>query len=196
MKRLVSAVLILMMLLTMGSMAMAADYKIGVVTGTGPQGEDEYRGAENAVAKYGDMIKHAIYPDNFMQEQETTIAQIVQLASDRSVKAIVISQAVPGTVAAIRQVKDLRPDVKFILGAPHEDPALVEATADLVLETDQYARGRTIIQLAADMGAKKFLHYSFPRHMSMELLAERRTHGDGAAKLGLGLSKLPHRIPG
>ena len=41
------------------------------------------------------MIKHVTYPDNFMQEQETTIAQIVQLAADKDVKAIVICQAVP-----------------------------------------------------------------------------------------------------
>ena len=186
MKRFMSLILITVMLFAVGSVAMAADYKIGVVTGTVSQGEDEYRGAENAAAKYGDMIVHAIYPDNFMQEQETTIAQIVQLASDRSVKAIVISQAVPGTVAAIRQVKDMRPDVKFILGAPHEDPSLVEVVADLTLETDQYARGRTILQLANKMGAEKFLHYSFPRHMSMGLLAERRDiMRDEAGKLGM-----------
>ncbi|NLK09006.1 MAG: DUF3798 domain-containing protein [Firmicutes bacterium] len=174
MKKSLFVILIAIMLLAASGAALAADYKIGVVTGTVSQGEDEYRGAENVAAKYGDMIVHSIYPDNFMQEQETTIAQIVQLASDRDVKVIVVSQAVPGTVAAIRQVRDMRPDVKFILGAPHEDVDLVEAVADLSLETDQYARGRTIPRLAHQMGAKKFLHYSFPRHMSMQLLAERR----------------------
>lgn len=188
MKRFMSIVLVALMVLTVTGMTMAADYKIGVVTGTVSQGEDEYRGAENVAAKYGDMIKHVVYPDNFMQEQETTIAQIVQLASDPAVKAIVISQAVPGTVAAIRQVRDIRPDVKFILGVPHEAPAVVEGAADIALETDQLARGRTIIRLAHRMGAKKFLHYSFPRHMSMDLLAERRDiMKDEADKLGIEL---------
>ena len=56
MKRLVSAVLILMDAADNGQYGDGADYKIGVVTGTVSQGEDEYRGAENAVAKYGDMI--------------------------------------------------------------------------------------------------------------------------------------------
>ena len=63
----------------------APAYKIGIVTGTVSQGEDEYRGAEKMKAKYGDMIKHVIYPDNFMQEQETTIAQITGLAADPDV---------------------------------------------------------------------------------------------------------------
>jgi len=185
-KRLVSVLLIAVMLFAVSGMALAADYKIGVVTGTVSQGEDEYRGAENVSRKYGDMIKHVIYPDNFMQEQETTISQIVQLASDPDVKAVVICQAVPGTVAAIRRVKDMRPDVVFVLGTPHEDPAIVESVADLAIETDQYGRGRTIIQLAHQMGAKKFLHYSFPRHMAMELLATRRDiMKEEAAKLGI-----------
>ena len=186
MKRFMSVLLIVLMLLTATGMTMAADYKIGVVTGTVSQGEDEYRGAEHVAAKYGDMIKHVIYPDQFMQEQETTIAQIVQLASDSSVKAIVVSQAVPGTTAAIRQVRDIRPEVKFILGVPHEDPWMVEEAADVILETDNLGRGRTIVQLAYKMGAKKFLHYSFPRHMSYELLAQRRDiMKDEAEKLGM-----------
>lgn len=176
MKRFVICLLVLTCLIgTIGITGTAAPaYKIGLVTGTVSQGEDEYRAAEKMVAKYGDMIKHVTYPDNFMQEQETTIAQITGLAADKDVKAIVVNQAVPGTVAAIRQVRDLRPDVIFLLGVPHEDPPLVSANADLAFNTDEEARGETIIKLAKELGAKKFLHYSFPRHMSMELLAERR----------------------
>jgi hypothetical protein len=45
-------------------------FKIGILTGTVSQGEDEYRAAEQVKAKYGDRIVHVTYPDNFMQEQE------------------------------------------------------------------------------------------------------------------------------
>jgi len=55
---------------------VSGSYKIGIATSTVSQNEDEYRGAEAAIAKYGDLIKHVTYPDNFMQEQETFIAQI------------------------------------------------------------------------------------------------------------------------
>ena len=61
-----------------GTQGLAKEtYKIGVMTGTVSQSEDEYRAAEMLRSKYGDMIKHVTYPDNFMQEQETTIAQML-----------------------------------------------------------------------------------------------------------------------
>lgn len=150
-------------------------YKIGIVTGTVSQGEEEFRAAEDLVARYGsDMIVHITYPDKFMDEQETTIANIVGLAADPAVKAIIINQAVPGSAAAIEQVKETRDDVLFIVGVPHEDPEMIAASADICINTDDLKRGETIVALAAEMGAEAFVHYSFPRHMSYELLAQRR----------------------
>ena len=47
---------------------------IGIVTGSVSQSEDDRRGAEAFQALYGeDMVKLAIYPDNFTEELETTI---------------------------------------------------------------------------------------------------------------------------
>ncbi|MCR4425681.1 MAG: DUF3798 domain-containing protein [Firmicutes bacterium] len=157
-----------------GLSVASPSFKIGVVTGTVSQNEDEYRGAEAAIRKYPGLIEHRTYPDNFMQEQETTIAQITGLAANRDIKAIVINQAIPGTIAAIRKVKETRPDIIFVLGEPHEDPPMVERYADVSLIPNNPARGYSIIALAHKMGAKKFLHYSFPRHMSYPELAERR----------------------
>ena len=150
-------------------------FKIGIMTGTVSQGEEEFRAAENMIKKYGaDTIKHVTYPDKFAQEQETTIAQLTGLASDPEVKAIIICQAVPGTAAAIDKIRETRDDILFIAGVPHEDPETISARADIVLETDNLKRGETIVELAAELGAKTFVHYSFPRHMSMELLSQRR----------------------
>ncbi|MFP4461880.1 MAG: DUF3798 domain-containing protein [Thermotogota bacterium] len=149
-------------------------FKIGVVTSTVSQSEDEYRGGEAVVALYGDDVIHVTYPDNFMQEQETTISQIVNLAHDSEVKAIVVAQAVPGTVPAIRKIREFRDDIVFVVVSPHEDPWIVSEEVDAALDQDQLSRGRTIVEVAHSMGAKVFLHYSFPRHMSYELLAQRR----------------------
>ncbi len=152
-----------------------AKYKIGIVTGTVSQGEEEFRAGERMVAKYGaDMIKHVTYPDKFSQEQETTIAQVASLAADPEVKAIVFTQAVPGAVASIDKVRETRDDILFILGAPHEDPDVVSARADIALDLDQMKRGESVMEMAQSMGAKTFVHYSFPRHMAMELLSQRR----------------------
>ena len=176
-KLLVCSIGVLIILSIVGGMSLvfAGPVKIGLMTGTVSQGEEEYRAAEDMVAKYGkDAVIHYVYPDNFMNEQETTISLIVSMAADPDVKAIVVCQAVPGTAAAIDKVKEIRDDIFFIAGVPHEDPLLISEKADLVLETDNLARGVTIIELARKMGAKYFLHYSFPRHMSYELLALRR----------------------
>lgn len=164
----------LLMVLALSMMVSAANYKIGVITGTVSQGEDEYRGGEAMAKKYPDIIIHKTYPDNFMAEQETFISQVTSLAADRNVKAIVINQGVPGTLAAIKKVKELRPDMLFFIGQPHEDYKLVGAAADFSLNPDDATRGRTIPQMAKAMGAKTFVHYSFPRHMAMAKLSQRR----------------------
>lgn len=164
---------------------------IGVVTGTVSQSEDELRGAEAMIKKYGDaseggMIKHVTYPDNFMAEQETTIAQIAGLADDKDMKVIVVNQAVPGTVAAFKQIRETRPDILLLANSSQEDTAMIESAADMVVDPDNVNRGYLMILAAKKMGAKTFVHISFPRHMSIELLSLRRNIMEEACKdLGL-----------
>jgi hypothetical protein len=154
--------------------AQVAGFKIGIMTGTVSQNEEEFRAGQQLAAKYGTRIKHVTYPDNFMQEQETVIAQLVGLAADPEVKVIVVGQAIPGSVAAARKIREQRPDILIGFVEPHEDPPMVNEVADIAVQPDQLERGKTIIAEAASMGAKNFIHYSFPRHMSQELLARRR----------------------
>ena len=170
------------LVLVLGGAAFAAP-KIGIMTGTVSQGEEEYRAGEEMVAKYGkDRVIHVTYPDKFMDEQETTISQVMSLASDPEVKAIVICEAVPGTAAAIEKVKEVRDDIAFILATVHEESYMMAGKADILFEIDQLERGRTIIEKAKEMGAKTFVHYSFPRHMSYLLLSKRRDIMEKTAK--------------
>ena len=149
-------------------------YKIGIITGTVSQGEEEFRAAENMKATYGDMIVTATYPDNFTNETETTIANVLSLASDPEVKVIVFVQAVPGASAAIDKARETREDILFICGVPGEDPGVISSKADIVFQADELSMGRTIVEQAVAMGAETLVHYSFPRHMSYALLAARR----------------------
>ena len=85
------------------------EFHIGICTGTVAQSEDELRGAEAFIAEYGlvedgGIVRHVTYPDNFMNEQETTIAQIASFADDPLIKAVVVNQSVPGTVAAFKKI--------------------------------------------------------------------------------------------
>ena len=156
-----------------------APFHIGVVTGTVSQAEDDLRGAERLVEKYGDvaddgMITHLTYPDNFMQEMETTISVIVSLASDPKMKAIVVSQAIPGTVEGFRRVRELRPDILLFAGGPQEDPKMISEVADVSLIVDTLSRGYLSALEAKKLGADTFVHITFPRHMSFALLSRMR----------------------
>ena len=151
------------------------DWKIGILTGTSSQNEEEFVAGRELVEKYGeDRVIHKTYPDNFTKEQETTITLAMNMAADPSVKAIIFCQAVPGTAAAFEMIREQRDDILLIAGLPQEDPAIMSELSDIVIDTDNLRRGETIMELAHQMGAKKFIHYSFPRHMSIELLAQRR----------------------
>jgi Protein of unknown function (DUF3798) len=149
-------------------------FKIGVMTGTVSQGEEDFRAGEQIVARYPGRVKMVTYPDNFMNEQETVIAQMTGLAADPEVKVITVAQAVPGSVSAARKIREQRPDILIGFVGPHEDPDMVNAACDIAVQPDQIARGKTIIDEAHEMGAKNFVHYSFPRHMSQILLSQRR----------------------
>ena len=166
-------------------------FHIGVATLTVSQAEDTYRGAERLIKEYGDvanggMIKHVTMPDNFMSEMETTISQIVGLADDPKVKVIVVDDAIPGTTEAFRRVKEKRKDILCFAGEPQEDPNVITSTADFAIGVDNIMRGYLIINTAKKLGAKTFVHISFPRHMSYELLSRRRAIMEQACKdLGL-----------
>lgn len=150
-------------------------WKIGIMSSTVTQNEEEFRMAQQLQQKYGaDKILHTTYPDKFMQEQETTITNMLEMASDPDVKAIIMVQAVPGAVAAVDKVRETYPDMLFILGSPQEDPDIIAQKGDIVLNTDDLGRGYQIAEHAHAMGAEVLVHYSFPRHMSIEMLAQRR----------------------
>jgi len=151
------------------------NWKIGIMTTTVVQNEEEYRAAENVIKKFGaDRVVHMTFPDKFMDEQETTISNMVSIASDPDVKALLIVQAVPGTAAAIDKVKEIRDDLLIIAGVPGEDPSVISSKADIVFQPDELKMGYTIPAQALKQGAATFVHYTFPRHMSYPLLSARR----------------------
>lgn len=149
-------------------------YKIGIVTGSVSQSEDDRRGAEAFQKEYGeDMVQLAIYPDNFTEETETTIQSIVNLSADPLMKAIIVNQSVPGTTEAFRKIKETRPDIICIAGEAHEDLPEIGSAADLVTNNDFVSRGYLIIRTAHELGCDTFVHISFPRHMSYETMSRR-----------------------
>ncbi len=178
MKKVVSLLLALIMAFSLVACGEKKDntvpYKIGIVTGSVSQSEDDRRGAEAFQKEYGeDMVQLAIYPDNFTEETETTIQSIVNLSADPLMKAIIVNQAVPGTTEAFRKIKETRPDIICIAGESHEDLPEIGSAADLVTNNDFVSRGYLIIRTAHELGCDTFVHISFPRHMSYETMSRR-----------------------
>ena len=181
MKKVVSLLLALIMALSLvacGEKKGETDdntvpYKIGIVTGSVSQSEDDRRGAEAFQKEYGeDMVQLAIYPDNFTEETETTIQSIVNLSADPLMKAIIVNQAVPGTTEAFRKIKETRPDIICIAGEAHEDLPEISSAADLVTNNDFVSRGYLIIRTAHELGCDTFVHISFPRVAIMKAACE------------------------
>ena len=186
MKKLISMLLVLVMALGLVACSSSTstddkkddeakvDYKIGIITGTVSQGEEEYQQAQKLKEKYGDMVVTATYPDNFSTETEQTIATVTNMAADKDVKAIIFVQAVPGATAAIQKVKETRDDILFISGVCAEDPGVIAEASDICLLVDEIAMGTTIIDQAKKQGAKTFVHISFERHLGYATIAARQ----------------------
>ncbi len=150
------------------------DFRIGIVTGSYAQSEDDRRGAEAFRDKYGaDNVTIVVYPDNFTEEEDITIQTIVNLADDPEMKAIIVNQAVDGTTEAFRQIRKKRPDILLIAGEAYEDFSDISTVSDLVVNCDFVNRGYLIIRTAHELGCDTFVHISFPRHLSYETVSRR-----------------------
>ena len=139
------------------------NFKIGIMSSSVSQGEENYRSAIRLQEKYGeDKVLVDTFPANAVAEQETTISKVMAMASDPDVKAIVFNQAQDGTIAAIKKLKEVRDDVLAVACNPNEDYDEMATVADVVLCKDQLGFADQVANLAVSMGAKNFVHYSLP----------------------------------
>ena len=187
MKRIVSLVLISLILV--GALAAAGGNqasggsaidgpfpgKIALVTSALDQNEEEFRSGEQLVRKYGaNKITHVTWPANFMAEQEQMVTILQRLAADMEIRALVINQAVPGSNPAVDRFREVRDDVFIVYASPQENAPDVSRRANLIMQPFEDGMGRAMVEQAKAQGADVFVHYSFPRHMSIPLLAGRR----------------------
>ena len=120
------------------------------------------------------MIQHLTYPDDFMSQQETFISSVVSLADDPLMKAIVVNQAIPGTTEAFKRVGPRGPTSCCSPASRTRTRSSSRAAPTWRPRRTSSSRGYTIIWAAKQLGAKTFVHISFPRHMSYESLGRRR----------------------
>ena len=174
MKKIVVFLLALALIVGVCGICFAAAGKVAIITSTVDQNEEEFRSAQEMTAKYGDRIVHVTWPQMFMQEQEQMVTIVAKIAADPDVKALIINQAVPGTNAAVDKLLETRKDIFIVYCTPQENPPDVAKRASAILIPNELEMGNTIPVQAKALGAKIFVHYSFPRHMSQPLLSGRR----------------------
>jgi len=151
------------------------DGKIAIVTYDSSGNMEEYSSAEALQKKYGeDKIIHRVWPVNFSAEGEQMVALLLMIAEDPDVKAIVLNGAVVNSNAAVDALLEARPDIFVAYCNPAESPQEVVGRANLSIAANEQLRAETIVMQAKAMGANVFVHYSFPRHMAVPALSQRR----------------------
>ena len=160
-------------------------YKIGIVTPTVTVSEDEFRGAQEMVQKYPDLVVHKTIPENFATDKEGCISVITSLADDPEMKYIIFDCGMEGVIPAFQTIREKRPDIVTMVTS-NDDPKLLNEYVDISITTDWNRRGETIATKAHEMGAKTFIHYSFPTHMASESTVIRRDRmKETCEKLGM-----------
>lgn len=194
MKKLLSVLLSAIMMVTFltgctqsrGEDTSKDEYHIAIVTPTLSTSEDEYRAGEEMAKKYPDIVKHLTLPENFEEEIETCISTIVSAADDPLMKAVIVVSGQSGLIPAFQQIKEKNPDIFTVTAPIFDEPEMMSEYIDLNLDTNWLERGRTIVEKANKMGAKTFVHYSFPTHLSKPLISARRDMmKDTCKKLGM-----------
>ena len=89
-------------------------------------------------------------------------------------KAIVVVSGQSGLLPALQKVKEKNSDILTVTAPIWDDPNMMSQYIDINLDTDWARRGQTIAQKASDMGAKTFIHYSFPTHLAKEAISKRK----------------------
>ena len=151
--------------------------KIAVITNLPfhSQSDEEFWSGEQVLAKYGaGNVFHVTWPAFFMQEKEQVDAIISSLSVKQEVKALIINQAIPGCNAALEKLRKFRDDIFIVYCIPHENIDVSAVRANLILMPDVLGMGPAIVKQARKQGAEAFVHYSFPRHMSMMLKTASR----------------------
>ena len=174
------------------------EYHIGIVTfGGDSHYHDETLGAEALIAQYGSvedggMIKHRA---GIHEAPEGQIYDIVRLADDPLMKAIIINPGDWLTADAIERIKDAgRDDIILLAQMPHPAKPLLYELADVVVSLDDFTRGYYDIARVKEMGASTFVHMTFPRHMSVEILSRRSNMFEEACK-DLGIQFVSVTVP-
>ncbi len=108
--------------------------KVGVLCSPLSWGEENYRMTEKCIEIFGeDRIELSTLPED--ADVQTIVSLATNMANEEEIGAIVINEAVPGSIAASDAIKEVNPEILVIMVNPSEEPPEVSASADLAVMT-------------------------------------------------------------
>ena len=108
--------------------------KVGVLCSPLSWGEENYRMTEKCIEKFGeDRIVLNTLPED--ADVQTIVSLASNMANDSEIGALVINEAVPGSIAAADAAKEADPEMLVIMVNPSEEPPEVSKSADLAVMT-------------------------------------------------------------
>lgn len=108
--------------------------KVGVLCSPLGWGEENYRMTEKCIEKFGeDRIEVNSLPED--SDVQTIVSLASSMASNEEIGALVINEAVPGSIAAADAAKQANPELLVIMVNPSEEPSEVSKSADLAVMT-------------------------------------------------------------
>lgn len=162
------------------------EYKIAVITKPLSESRETFETAQQLKEEYGDTIVTATYPHNYDTQPEQTVAAIAAIADDPDIRVMIFAEAVNGTAAGIKKVRETRNDILIITGMTAEDATEIAPLSDLCLIENKKNTGTTIVEQAIAMGAKTFVYITCQNDLANSSI---NTHGEKlketCASLGL-----------
>jgi hypothetical protein len=143
--------------------------KIGILTSPLEWNEPAYYYAQQLVEEYGEeKILHDTWSKHWrVQDSYSPVRTVIRmLASDDQVKALIINQTVPVEFLGVNVMRENHDDTLIILVGLFGNQLDTETQADLTIICDYYEIGSSLVLQAKKMGAKTFVHYSFPRFLA------------------------------
>lgn len=108
--------------------------KVGVLCSPLSWGEENYRMTEKCIEKFGaDRIELSTLPED--ADVQTIVSLASNMANEEEIGALIINEAVPGSIAAADAAKQANPELLVIMVNPSEEPTEVGKSADLAVMT-------------------------------------------------------------
>lgn len=144
-----------------GCTGSAAGERVGIITNISAQ-SGAHAAAQCLAEKAEGHITIKTWPEDYMAQQEQAKALIMDMAADRTLGAMILSEAVYGSAEglAMANTGGLYIGVSRTAYTYGDDTADLAAVTDMMLSPDMEAMGGLLAQQAMEMGAETLVYYT------------------------------------